>query len=246
MYYNLKNKKVLITGASGGIGQALCEKFIQYGCVLICTSTNNDKLEKLKNKFGENHFFYKLDLSDTSNVLEMMNLISKKHKDIDILINNAAITNDNLFLRMKDEQWTEVIKINLNSNFYIIKSILPLMIKNRSGSIIGISSVVALTGNPGQANYTASKSAIISMYKSLAHEVAQRNIRINIIAPGFIQSPMTDKLNDDQVNKILVKIPMKKLGEPRDVANIAAFLSSEEASYITGQTFHINGGMLMV
>ena len=120
------------------------------------------------------------------------------------------------------------------------------MVKNKSGCIIGISSVVALTGNPGQANYTASKSAIIAMYKSLAQEVAKRNIRINIIAPGFIQSPMTDKLNDDQVNKMLVKIPMNKLGEPKDVANIAAFLSSEEASYITGQTFHINGGMLMV
>ena len=246
MHYNLKNKKVLITGAAGGIGQALCEKFIQYGCVLICTSTNNDKLEKLKNKFGENHFFYKLDLSDTSNVLEMMNLISKKHEDIDILINNAAITNDNLFLRMKNEQWTEVIKINLNSNFYIIKSILPLMVKNKSGCIIGISSVVALTGNPGQANYTASKSAMISMYKSVALEVAQRNIRFNIIAPGFIKTPMTDKLNNVQMETILKKIPMNRFGSPNDVANLAVFLSSEDASYITGQTFHINGGMLMV
>ena len=246
MQYNLKNKKVLITGASGGIGKTLCYKFIENNCVLICTSTNIDKLDKLKNEFGSNHFFYKLDLSKAALIQKNINLISEEHKDIDILINNAATTNDNLFLRMKEEQWNEVININLNSNFYIIKGILPSMIRNKSGCIIGISSVVAMTGNPGQANYTASKSAIIAMYKSLAQEVAKRNIRINIIAPGFIQSPMTDKLNDDQVNKMLVKIPMNKLGKPRDVANMAAFLSSEEASYITGQTFHINGGMLMV
>ena len=140
----------------------------------------------------------------------------------------------------------DVIKINLNSNYYLIKKILPTMIKNRSGSIIGISSVVALTGNPGQVNYTASKAAMISMYKSLAQEVAQRNININVIAPGFIESPMTQKLNESQVKNILDKIPMKRLGKPEDIANIALFLSSEKASYITGQTFHINGGMLMV
>ena len=246
MNYNLNRKKILITGASGGIGKALCRKFAENGCILICTSSDHEKIEKLKTEFGEDNFYYKLDLSNTSEITETMDLISEEHKDIDILINNAAITKDNLLLRMKEEQWIDVIKVNLNSNYYIVKSLLPSMIKNKTGCIIGISSVVALTGNPGQANYTASKSAIISMYKSLALEVAQRNIRINIIAPGFIKSPMTDKLNDDQVNKILVKIPMNKLGEPSDVANIAAFLSSDDASYITGQTFHINGGMLMV
>ena len=246
MQYNLKNKKVLITGAAGGIGKAICSKFIENGCKLICTSTNNDKLDKLNNEFGNNHFYYKLDLSDINNISENFNLILKQHNDIDILINNAAITDDNLFLRMKDDQWNEVIKINLNSNFYIIKNLLPKMIKNRSGCIIGISSVVALTGNPGQANYTASKSAMISMYKSIALEVAQRNIRFNIIAPGFIKTPMTDKLNDAQIETILKKIPMNRFGSPKDVANLAVFLSSEDASYITGQTFHINGGMLMV
>ena len=246
MQYNLKNKKVLITGAAGGIGRALCSKFIENGCVLICTSTNNDKLDKLNNEFGNNHFYYKLDLSDINNISENFNLILKQHNDIDILINNAAITDDNLFLRMKDDQWNEVIKVNLNSNFHIIKNLLPKMIKNRSGCIIGISSVVALTGNPGQANYTASKSAMISMYKSIALEVAQRNIRFNIIAPGFIKTPMTDKLNDAQIETILKKIPMNRFGSPNDVANLAVFLSSEDASYITGQTFHINGGMLMV
>ena len=246
MQYNLKNKKVLITGAAGGIGSALCSKFIENGCVLICTSTNNDKLDKLNNEFGNNHFYYKLDLSDINNISDNFNLILKQHNDIDILINNAAITDDNLFLRMKDDQWNEVIKVNLNSNFHIIKNLLPKMIKNRSGCIIGISSVVALTGNPGQANYTASKSAMISMYKSIALEVAQRNIRFNIIAPGFIKTPMTDKLNDAQIETILKKIPMNRFGSPNDVANLAVFLSSEDASYITGQTFHINGGMLMV
>ena len=245
MQYNLKNKKVLITGAAGGIGKALCSKFIENDCVLICTSTNTNKLHQLKDDFGSNHFFYKLNLSD-NNISENINLISEQHQDIDIFVNNAAITNDNLLLRMREEQWTEVIKINLNSNYYIIKGILPSMIKNKSGCIIGISSVVALTGNPGQANYTASKSAMISMYKSIALEVAQRNIRLNIIAPGFIQTPMTDKLNDHQVETILKKIPMNRLGSPIDVANLAVFLSSGEASYITGQTFHINGGMLMV
>ena len=246
MQYNLKNKKVLITGAAGGIGRALCSKFIENGCVLICTSTNNDKIAKLNNEFGNNHFYYKLDLSDINNISENFNLILKQHHDIDILINNAAITDDNLFLRMKDDQWNDVIKINLNSNFHIIKNLLPKMVKNRSGCIIGISSVVALTGNPGQANYTASKSAMISMYKSIALEVAQRNIRFNIIAPGFIKTPMTDKLNDTQIETILKKIPMNRFGSPNDVANLAVFLSSEDASYITGQTFHINGGMLMV
>ena len=147
---------------------------------------------------------------------------------------------------MKEEQWNDVINVNLNSNFYIIKSILPNMLKNKTGKIIGISSVVALTGNPGQSNYTASKAAIISMYKSLAIEVAQRNININLIAPGFIKSPMTDKMNETQKNTIMEKIPMKRFGYPEDIANLAIFLASSNSSYITGQTFHVNGGMLMV
>ena len=246
MSYNLRNKKVLITGSSGGIGKAICNKFIENRCILICTSSSIDKLEKLKKELGEKHFFYKIDLSNMSEVSENMKLITQKHKDIDILINNAGSTKDSLLLRMKSEQWNEILDINLNSNFYIIKEILPLMIKNKRGNIIGISSVVALTGNPSQANYTASKSAMIAFYKSLALEVGQRNVRINIIAPGFISTSMTEKLNEKQVTNILEKIPLKKLGLPKDIANMASFLSSEEASYITGQTFHVNGGLLMV
>ena len=245
MKFDLENKTVLVTGAAGGIGSAICKKFNDANCILICTTSKEEKLNELKKKYGNKNFYYCLDLINKTNYEKELDRIITNHK-IDILINNAGITRDNLFLRMSEEQWEDVIKINLSSNYYLIKKILPSMIKNRSGSIIGISSVVALTGNPGQANYTASKSAMISMYKSLAQEVAQRNININIIAPGFIESPMTQKLNESQVKNILDKIPMKRLGKPEDIANIALFLSSEKASYITGQTFHINGGMLMV
>ena len=246
MKYKLDNKKVLITGASGGIGKSLCEKFIGSNCKIICTSSSIEKLDNLKYLYGNNHNYYLLNFSDTNSLFDSIKQIAQEHKDIDILVNNAGLTNDNLFLRMKKEQWLNVINVNLNSNFYIIKEILPNMIKNKSGNIIGITSVVAITGNPGQANYTASKSAMISMYKSIALEVAQRNIRVNTIAPGFIKTPMTDKLNEVQTNEIIKRIPMKKLGEPEDVANLALFLSSNYSSYITGQTFHINGGMLMV
>jgi len=162
------------------------------------------------------------------------------------LVNNAGITNDALLLRMKYYQWSNVMNTNLNSNFIIIKSILPSMIVNKKGKIIGISSVVASTGNPGQSNYTSAKSGMIGMYKSLAREVASRNINVNIVSPGFIVSPMTDKLNENQKNKIMENIPMKKLGKAEDIASLVFFLASEEASYITGQTLHVNGGMLMV
>ena len=246
MIYKIDNKKVLITGSSGGIGKSLCEKFIENNYNIICTSSNIEKLEDLKKTYGNNNSYYLLNFSNKNSFFDSIKQIAQEHTDIDVLINNAGITNDNLFIRMKEEQWLEVINVNLNSNYYIIKEILPNMIKNKKGNIIGITSVVATTGNPGQANYTASKSAIISMYKSIAIEVAQRNIRINTIAPGFIKTPMTNKLNEDQTNEIMKKIPMKKLGEPEDVANLALFLSSNSSSYITGQTFHVNGGMLMV
>ena len=245
MNFNLDNKKVLITGSSGGIGRSLCNIFIKNNCKLIFTSSSKDKLLDLTNEYGDNHSYYFLDLSNKEGLLENIKIISEENKDIEILINNAGITKDNLFLRMKNEQWTDVIDINLNSNFYIIKSILPNMIKKRSGKIIGITSVVASTGNPGQSNYTASKSGMISMYKSIALEVAQRNININLIAPGFVESPMTEKLDEKQKNNIMDRIPMKKFGIPDDIANTALFLASDLSSYITGQTFHVNGGMYM-
>ena len=246
MNFNLKNKKVLITGSSGGIGLSLCKIFLKMECKVIFTSSNDNKLNELKNKFGNENSYYLLNLSDTKSLPSSISKITEENTDIDILINNAGISKDNLFLRMKAEQWNEVINVNLNSNFYIIKSILPNMIKSKKGNIIGITSVVAHMGNPGQANYAASKSGMISMYKSLALEVAQRNININLISPGFIQSPMTEKLNDKQKNFIMDKIPMKKFGHPDDIANLAVFLASDTSSYITGQTFHVNGGMLML
>jgi len=246
MNFNLKDKKILITGASGGIGKSLCKKFIEMDCKVIFTSSSNQKLNELEKIFGKKFLYYVLDLSDVNSLSNSILKISNENKDIDILINNAGITDDNLLLRMKPNQWHKVININLNSNFYIIKAILSNMLKNKSGKIIGITSVVAATGNPGQSNYTASKSGMISMYKSIALEVAQRNININLIAPGFITSPMTNKLTDIQKNNIMEKIPMKKFGNPEDIANLALFLSSDYSSYITGQTFHVNGGMMMV
>ena len=242
----MDRKKVLITGASGGIGKSLCEKFIKANYKIICTTSSEDKIKILKNNYGSDHNYYLLNFSDINALSASIKQIANDHKDIDTLINNAGLTNDNLLLRMKNKQWQEVIDVNLNSNFYVIRDILPNMIRKKSGNIIGITSIVAITGNPGQSNYSASKSAMIAMYKSIALEVSQRNIRVNTIAPGFIKSPMTAKLNEDQVNEIMKKIPMKKLGEPGDVANLALFLSSNDSSYITGQTFHINGGMLMV
>jgi 3-oxoacyl-[acyl-carrier protein] reductase len=246
MNLNLKNKKILITGASGGIGKVLCKKFIEYECQLIITSSNIEKLGVLKNLFGSNHLYYQLNFSNKVELISNVKIIAEENKDIDVLINNAGTTKDNLLLRMSDEQWNDVININLNSNYHIIKTIIPNMIKNKSGNIIGITSVVAITGNAGQSNYTASKAGMISMYKSLALEVSQRNININLIAPGFIESPMTDKLNESQKKIIMDKIPMKKFGSPSDIANIALFLASNQSSYITGQTFHVNGGMLML
>ena len=239
-------EKVFITGSSGGIGGAITKKFNDAGYKLILISSSEEKLSTMKNSYGDVHSYYHLDLSDLSSITSKMNEIANNHPDISIVINNAGLTSDSLLLRMKLEQWQEVINTNLSSNFVIIKSILPNMIKNKKGKIIGISSVVALSGNPGQSNYVSSKSGMIGFYKSIAHEVASRNININIVSPGFIVSPMTEKLNELQKNKILDNIPMKKFGEPVDVANLVYFLTTNEASYITGQNFHVNGGMLMV
>jgi len=243
---NLEAKKIFITGSSGGIGASICQKFIESNCTLVLTSSSEEKLENLKKLYGNNHYYYNLDLSNIDNLESKMQNICKKHKDIDVIINNAGITNDALILRMKYSQWSKVIDTNLNSNFIIIKTILPSMISNKKGKIIGISSVVASTGNPGQSNYTSAKAGMISMYKSIALEVAKRNINVNIVSPGFILSSMTNKLNDDQKNKIMGTIPMKKFGKPEDVASLVFFLCTQESSYITGQTFHVNGGMLMV
>ncbi len=239
-------KKVLITGASGGIGSAIVDKFMQNNYKLILTSSSISTLEKLKEKYGDDHFYYILNFNDQANFESSLKIISDEHSDLDVIVNNAGITDDSLILRMKSEQWNKVIEANLSSNFLIVKILLPNMIKAKAGSIIGISSVVATSGNPGQSNYVAAKSGMIGFYKSVALEVASRNINVNLISPGFIISPMTEKLNEKQKNIILDKIPMKRFGKSNEVADLVYFLSKDESGYITGQNIHINGGMLMV
>ena len=240
------NKKIFITGASGGIGSAICKKFVDKNYILILTSSSENNISKLKDQYGDDHFYYKIDLSNSNNVQNCLDEISKNHKDISIIVNNAGKTHDNLIFRMKYDQWNEVLQTNLNSNYQIIKSLLPNMLSNKYGKIIGISSIVGSTGNPGQANYVASKSGLVGLYKSIALEVAKRNINVNIISPGFITTSMTDNLNEEQKKQYLSRIPMMRFGNPIDVANLVYFLTSEDSSYITGQNFHINGGMLMV
>ena len=239
-------KKILITGASGGIGSSIADNFLKNKFEMILTSSSDVTLNKLKEKYGNNHHYYILDFKNLDENNIVLKKISEEHQDLNVIVNNAGITDDSLLLRMKTDQWNSVIQANLSSNFSIIKALLPNMIKNKSGNIIGVSSVVAATGNPGQSNYVAAKSGMIGFYKSIALEVASRNINVNIISPGFIISPMTDKLNDKQKNVILEKIPMKRFGESNEIANLVYFLSSDESRYITGQNIHINGGMLMV
>ncbi len=240
------NKKIFITGASGGIGSAICKKFVDKNFTLVLTSSSDEKILQLKELYGDKHYYYKIDLSDADNLQTCLDKISKDHKDTAIIVNNAGKTHDNLIFRMKNDQWNEVIQTNLNSNYQIIKSLLPNMLSNKYGKIIGISSIVGSTGNPGQANYVASKSGLVGLYKSIALEVAKRNINVNIISPGFISTSMTDNLNEEQKKNYLSRIPMMRFGNPNDIANLVFFLSSDDSSYITGQNFHINGGMLMV
>tara|TARA_B100001123_G_scaffold296880_1_gene331166 strand:- start:440 stop:1180 length:741 start_codon:yes stop_codon:yes gene_type:complete len=246
MFFDLNDKKVFLTGSTGTIGSSIASVFNKSGATLICTSTSKSKLTKLKEIIGEKHFFYLLDLKNNKEFDNRLNEIIKAHNDINVIINNAGYNDDNLSLRMKEEQWNDVININLTSNYKIIKKIAPSMIKAKYGRIIGISSVVAFTGNKGQSNYSASKSGMIGLYKSLALEYASRGITVNMIAPGFIESNMTDKLDSQQKEKIIINIPLKKLGKSEDIAYGALYLASKESGFITGHTIHINGGMLMI
>ena len=232
-------KKILITGASGGIGSSIADKFLKNNYEMILTSSSDITLSNLKEKYGNSHHYYVLDFKkpDENNII--LKQISEEHQDLNVIVNNAGITDDSLLLRMKIDQWNNVIQANLSSNFIIIKALLPNMIKNKSGNIIGVSSVVATSGNPGQSNYVAAKSGMIGFYKSIALEVASRNINVNLVSPGFIISPMTDKLNDKQKNVILEKIPMKRFGESNEIADLVYFLSSDKSRYITGQNIHI-------
>ena len=239
-------KKIFITGASGGIGSAICKKFIDKNFTLVLTASSDEKVEKLKDIYGDNNFYYKINLADSEILDTCLKEVAKNHKDISVIVNNAGITEDNLIFRMKNEQWNKVIQTNLNSNYQIIKSLLPNMLSKKYGKIIGISSIVGSTGNPGQANYVASKSGMIGLYKSIASEVAKRNINVNIISPGFISTSMTENLSSEQKESYLSRIPMSRFGKPEDIANLVYFLATDDSSYITGQNFHVNGGMLMV
>ena len=238
------NKKIIITGATGGIGNELVKKFISLKGKVLATGTNNEKLEKLKKEYPDVEIL-KFDISKHSEIENFIEDASSKIKGLDILVNNAGITIDNLSLRMKNEEWQKVIDVNLSSTFFICKYGIKKMLKNKFGRIINITSIVGHTGNIGQANYTASKAGMVAMSKSLALEYAKKNITINCVSPGFIQTAMTDKISDEIKKTLMARIPMNKLGNGEDISNSVAFLASDAASYITGETIHVNGGMYM-
>ena len=241
---NFKNKKILVTGATGGIGKALVQKFVSLEGNVLATGTKTEKLDALKKEFP-NINVLKFDISDHSKIEEFIENVSSQLVGLDILVNNAGINMDNLSLRMKDEEWKKVIDLNLGSTFFLCKYGIKKMLKNKYGRIVNITSVVGHTGNLGQSNYAASKAAIVGMSKSLAIEYAKKNITINCVSPGFIQSKMTDGIIESIKAVLTSRIPMARLGKGEDVANTVAFLSSDAASYITGETIHVNGGMYM-
>ncbi len=240
---DLANINVILTGATGGIGSEILNKLIKCNANVIATGTNEEKLNKLKKNFP-NIIIKKFDISNHSLIESFIDECNKDFNNkIDVLINNAGITKDNLSIRMKDEEWNKVIEINLTSTFLMSKNTIKKMLKNKNGKIINITSVVAHTGNLGQSNYAASKAGIVGMSKSLAIEYGKKNIKINCISPGFIKSDMTDKINEDYIQKLREKISLDKFGIPEDVANAVIFLSSSMSDYITGETIHVNGGM---
>ena len=241
---NFKNKKIVITGATGGIGYSLVKTLVSLDGNVLATGTKTEKLDLLKKEFP-NINILKFDISDHSKIEEFIENASSKLNGIDVIINNAGINLDNLSLRMKEDEWKKVIDINLSSTFLLCKFGIKKMLKNKYGRIVNITSIVGHTGNLGQANYAASKAGIIGMSKSLAIEYAKKNITINCVSPGFIQTKMTDNIAENIKSVLTSKIPMAKLGKGEDVSNTVAFLCSEAASYITGETIHVNGGMYM-
>ena len=241
---NFKNKKIIITGATGGIGNALVKKFTDLEGSVLATGTNIDKLNSLKEKFP-NVIVKKFDISDHSRIEEFIENSVLDLGGLDILINNAGINKDNLSLRMSDDEWNKVININLTSTFFLSKYAIKKMMKNKFGRVVNITSIVGHSGNVGQANYSASKAGIVGMSKSLAIEYAKKNITINCVSPGFIETAMTRNIAEKVKLFLTSRIPMAKLGTGEDVSNCVAFLSSDLASYITGETIHVNGGMYM-
>ena len=242
---NLEKKNIIVTGASGGIGNAIIKKLNEAGANILASGTRIEKLEELKKNF-DNIKILKFDISQSDKIEEFIeNATNELGGSLDGIVNNAGITQDNLAIRMNLDEWQKVININLTSTFLMSKFAIKKMLKNKSGKIVNITSVVGHTGNLGQANYTASKAGIVAMSKSLAIEYAKKNININCISPGFIKTAMTDKIDEKFKDVIISKIPSARLGEPDDIANAVLFLSSDQSDYINGETLHVNGGMYM-
>ena len=244
--FNLEGKRAIVTGATGGIGGAVATALHAQGASVVISGTRQEKLDALAGELKERVFPITCNLSDLDEVDGLPKKAVEAMGGVDIVVSNAGVTRDTLMMMMKPDMWDEVIKINLTAYFRLAKASLRSMTKQRFGRIIGVTSIVGVTGNPGQANYAASKAGMIGMTKSLAAEVASRNVTVNCIAPGFIATPMTDALNDQQKEAILTKIPAGAMGKSEDIAAAAVFLASDEGGYVTGQTIHVNGGMAMV
>jgi 3-oxoacyl-[acyl-carrier protein] reductase len=244
--FDLTGRKALVTGATGGIGEAIARVLHARGAIVGLHGTRVEKLEALAGELGDRVKLFPANLSDSAEVRELGQKAEAELDGVDILVNNAGITRDGLFVRMSDADWDDVINVNLSAVFRLTRELTHPMMRRRHGRIINISSVVGVTGNPGQANYCASKAGVIGFSKSLAQEIATRNITVNCVAPGFIESAMTDKLNDKQKETIMSAIPARRMGTGEEVASAVAYLASDEASYVTGQTLHVNGGMAMI
>ena len=244
--FDLTGKNALITGASGGIGGEIAKALHAAGATVAISGTRQGPLDELAAELGDRVHVLTCNLSDADAVEALPKQAVAAMGSVDILVNNAGITRDNLFMRMSDDEWNSVLDVNLTATMRLCRGVLRGMIKARWGRIVNISSVVGTTGNPGQGNYAASKAGMIGMSKSLAYEVASRGITVNAVAPGFIQTAMTDKLNDDQKSNILTQIPAGRMGQPGDIAAAVLYLASDQAGYMTGSTLHVNGGMAMI
>jgi len=244
--FNLTGKTALVTGASGGLGGAIVRALYGQGATVALSGTRREALEALAGELGSRAHVLPCDLADAAAVEALVPAAEAAMGSLDILVNNAGVTRDNLFMRMKDAEWDAVIAVDLTAAFRLSRACLKGMMRRRFGRIIGITSIVGVTGNPGQGNYAAAKAGMIGMSKALAAEVASRGITVNCIAPGFIASPMTDALNDKQRESILASVPMGRLGAGADIGAVAVYLASDEAAYVTGQTLHVNGGMAMI
>ena len=244
--FDLSGKAALVTGASGGIGGAIARALHGQGAIVTLSGTRVDALAELKTSLGERAHMVAARMDDAADIDRLAKEAEAAMGKIDILVNNAGITRDNISMRMKDEEWEKVLQVNLTGTFRLTRAAMRGMMRRRMGRVINITSIVAVTGNPGQANYAAAKAGLIGMSKSLAQELASRGITVNCVAPGFIATPMTDVLTDDQKKAILGRVPADRLGTPEEIAAGVVYLASDEAAYVTGQTLHINGGMAMI